>query len=232
MSCASASLTFDDGPDPEWTPRVLTELVRSGVHATFFVIGERVRRTPDLVRAAAAGGHDIELHCHRHIRHSELSEAELEADTRTALGTLAEIGIKPTRWRAPWGVCTEATRAVAELHSLELGGWSLDTQDWRGDSSAVMFERASRTLERGSVVLMHDGLGPGAQREGCLQTVELIAPLSALARDRGLELAPLSKASSLSSTAGSSFRVGESESEIRVESESDTRVSAVQLSPA
>jgi peptidoglycan-N-acetylglucosamine deacetylase len=189
----SASLTFDDGPDETWTPRVLDELRTCGVSATFFLSGERVAAAPEIALAVADAGHEIALHCHRHIRHIDLAEAEIELDTRAALSTLANIGLHPTRWRTPWGIYTAATFDVAERHGLELVHWTIDTHDWRGDSAALMLERAGSELGDGSIVLMHDALGPGSERIGCENTLELIAPLSAYTRARGLTLAPVAE---------------------------------------
>jgi peptidoglycan/xylan/chitin deacetylase (PgdA/CDA1 family) len=185
-------LTFDDGPDPDWTPRVLAELARCDVRATFFVLASRVREAPALVREMVGGGHEVELHGDRHRRHTTLSLREIELDTRTALSVLGELGINPRRWRTPWGVCTPASEQVASQHGLELVGWTVDTHDWRGDSSRTMLPRARAQLEDGGVVLMHDALGPGASRAGCAATVELIGPLTRAARQRALRPVPLS----------------------------------------
>lgn len=188
------AFTFDDGPDPIWTPRVLAELDRCGVQATFFVVGERVADDPGLARVARQAGHGVELHCHRHVRHTELSEAELEADTIAALAELERAGLgRPRYWRTPWGVRTAATERVATRHGLRLVDWTIDTHDWRGDESAAMLKAAGALLGDGAVVLMHDALGPGALRTGVEETVGLIAPLAALARGRGLRLDVLSR---------------------------------------
>jgi peptidoglycan/xylan/chitin deacetylase (PgdA/CDA1 family) len=186
--------TFDDGPDPVWTPRVLAELDRCEVKATFFVIGERVADDPGPARAALEAGHDVELHCHRHIRHTELSEAELEADTLAALAELERAGLpRPRYWRTPWGVSTPATERVAKKNGLRLVGWTIDTHDWRGDAAESMLA-AAEPLEDEAIVLMHDAVGPGALRDGVEQTVALLAPLSVAARARGLRIAPLARA--------------------------------------
>jgi len=188
------TFTFDDGPDPVWTPRVLAELARCETPAAFFAVGERVADDPGPARAALQAGHEVELHCHRHVRHTELSEAELEADTIAALAELerARLG-RPRYWRTPWGVCTAATERVAARHGLRLVDWTIDTHDWRGDSAAVMLDRASGELGDRAIVLMHDALGPGSERIGCDNTLELIAPLSAHARAQGLTLAPVAE---------------------------------------
>jgi peptidoglycan-N-acetylglucosamine deacetylase len=188
------AFTFDDGPDPIWTLRVLAELDRCEAPATFFVVGERVADDPGPARAALQAGHEVELHCHRHVRHTELSEAELEADTTLALTELERAGLGRSRyWRTPWGVRTAATERMAARHGLRLVDWTIDTHDWRGDASATMLERAAALLGDGAIVLMHDALGPGARRAGVEETVGLIAPLVALARGRGLRLDVLSR---------------------------------------
>jgi peptidoglycan/xylan/chitin deacetylase (PgdA/CDA1 family) len=178
-------LTFDDGPDERWTPRVLEQLERCRARATFFVLGERVEAAPAVVRAVLDAGHEVQLHGYRHVRH-RLAEEQIELDTRAALDALAQVGVRPTRWRTPWGVVTSASERVAARHGLDLVHWTIDTHDWRGDPAPRMLAHARARLSEGAVVLMHDGLGPGALRSGCLNTLELLAPLIAAARARGL----------------------------------------------
>ncbi len=185
------NLTFDDGPDEHWTERVLDVLCRSRTRATFFMVGERVRATPASARAVLDAGHDVQLHCDRHLRHSELSEDEIDRDARDALAVLAGIGVRPSYWRTPWGVRTDATARVAARHELTLVDWTIDTHDWRGDSAVAMLERARPEVGEGGIVLMHDALGPGALRAGCENTVELVGELIALARGAGLDVGAL-----------------------------------------
>jgi peptidoglycan-N-acetylglucosamine deacetylase len=193
----SLALTFDDGPNEYWTPYVLGVLAQAGVSGTFFMIGDGLRAArTTAAQAVLDAGCDLQLHCDRHVRHSELSEAQIEADTLSALEAFAELGVRPTLWRTPWGVCTEATKRVAARHGLSLVGWTIDTHDWRGDSVASMLAVARAHFEDGGIVLMHDGLGPGSQRIGAQNTVELLLPLIAAARAEGLSVGPLSQESS------------------------------------
>ena len=185
------SLTFDDGPDPTWTPLVLDQLQRHQVQATFFMVGERVLSHPDVARQALAGGHDVQLHCHRHVRHTELTEAELASDTAAALDALEAIGVRAQLWRTPWGLGTDATRRVADRHELELVRWSIDTHDWRGDPPQTMLDHALGRLVGAGAVLMHDALGPGATRAGCENTLVLLGMLAAAAHTQGLTLTPM-----------------------------------------
>jgi peptidoglycan/xylan/chitin deacetylase (PgdA/CDA1 family) len=190
---STCSLTFDDGPDPVWTPRVLDCLRREGARATFFVIAGRASSQPGLIDRMRGEGHEVELHCVRHVRHSELEEAALREDTEQGLGALQALGASVRRWRPPWGVVTGATRRVAGDHELEVVCWSVDTEDWRGDSAARMHARVAHSIGAGSVVLLHDGVGPGARRSGCPQTVELIPLLIETLSARGLRAVPLSE---------------------------------------
>ena len=89
---AAAYLTFDDGPDPAWTPAVAQALGRAGVRATFFVVGERAADHPDLVRDLLAAGHEVELHCMHHVRHTGGSAEAIDADMRDGAVLLRELG--------------------------------------------------------------------------------------------------------------------------------------------
>ncbi len=191
MTHPGVALTFDDGPVPEWTPRLLDALATSGAHATFFVVGERAAAHPGCVLRALAEGHDVQLHCHRHLRHTTLGRAELEADTDAGLAALAAIGVQPGRWRTPWGVLGPDTEAVARERGLELTHWTTDTEDWAGADAAGLLALVAADLRPGAVVLAHDGIGPGSLRTGCGETVALVGPLVAAARAAGLEAGPL-----------------------------------------
>ena len=185
---APIALTFDDGPDPVWTPLVLDALASVRARATFFVVAPRARRYPSLLVRMREEGHDVGFHCTEHIRHDSMTPGEIEADLESGLTALA----CPVRlWRTPWGVVTPATEDVARKHGLTLVGWTTDTEDWRGGPPDEMLARVTRNLLPRAIVLMHDGIGPGATRDGCAMTVDVIGPLVSLARSRGLEPVPL-----------------------------------------
>lgn len=192
MSERHIHLTFDDGPHPVWTPHILDALEEADAKATFFVIGPLARRYPELIEAALQRGHRVELHCTEHIRHTERTRREVERDTGSGLATLQAIGARPALWRPPWGVLAPWTEAVAESLGLEVALWDADTHDWRGDSAKGMLESIEPALGPGSVVLMHDGLGPGARRTGCANTAGLVGPLVERIRLLGCEPAPMS----------------------------------------
>jgi peptidoglycan-N-acetylglucosamine deacetylase len=188
---SAVALTFDDGPNPVWTPRVLDALGRVESRATFFTITPLALKHPSVVSAILEAGHAVEFHCMDHVRHTHLSRREVEADTREGLRLLRSLGVEPEFWRPPWGVLAPWTEEVAENFGLQLAPWSVDTRDWRGDSAPNMRRNVEPLLGPGEVVLMHDGIGPGALRTGCEQTVALVEPLVACLRSLGCEPAPL-----------------------------------------
>ncbi len=189
------SLTFDDGPHPIWTPRVLRALQRAEARATFFVVASLARRFPHLISDILRFGHGVEFHCTKHVRHTEQSREEVEADVRDGLLELRRKGVHPRFWRPPWGVLAPFTAEIAYAYGLELVLWTEGSQDWRGHSAAEMLERVEPGLQPGSIVLMHDGIGPGALRSGCAETVTFVGALVEHIRFLGCEPGPLNTSS-------------------------------------
>lgn len=191
-AAAGVALTFDDGPDPIWTARLLDVLGRAGARATFFPIAPRATAHPDLLRRIRAAGHTVGLHCAEHSRHSERNAEWLRTDTESALTQLRALGVEPELWRTPWGITTAFTHRIADEHGLRLVSWTVDTQDWRGNSAEAMFQATRSALAAGSVVLAHDGSGPGARRLGAVQTVRYVEMVAAHAARQGIRLVALS----------------------------------------
>ena len=99
--------------------------------------------------------------------------------TQCALTTLADLGVTPHRWRTPWGAQAPWTEEIAAAHDLELCGWDVDTHDWRGDAAEAMLAAVGPELHAGAGVVRHDGLGPGARRQGCEETVRFTRMIAA-----------------------------------------------------
>jgi peptidoglycan-N-acetylglucosamine deacetylase len=188
---AAVALTFDDGPDPVWTPALLDLLGELNARATFFPIASRAAAHPALMARARAEGHTVGLHCDAHVRHTDRDIDWVRRDTRDALERLAEIGLTPKLWRTPWGDTARWSGAVAREHGLRLVGWTTDTHDWRGDAARDMFNATRPALETGAIVLAHDGMGPGARRDGAVETLAYVRRVAADASRRSLSLEAL-----------------------------------------
>jgi peptidoglycan-N-acetylglucosamine deacetylase len=191
LPVAALALTFDDGPDPTWTPRLLDLLRELGARATFFPIAARAAGHAAIIERMRMDGHAIGLHCDQHVRHSERDAAWLRDDTDSALRRLADLGVTPAFWRTPWGDTAPWTAQIARERDLRLIGWTADTQDWRGDAAADMFEATRGMLTDGAIVLAHDGLGPGSQRPSVEATLDYVALAGEYAHRRGLTLEAL-----------------------------------------
>jgi peptidoglycan/xylan/chitin deacetylase (PgdA/CDA1 family) len=167
---------------------MLQLLRRFGARATFFVQARRAVAHRGLLAEMVEDGHEVGFHCLDHVRHSQRSGRALAADLGIGMEILDELGVRPRAWRAPWGIETDATRQLAAEHELRLWGWNVDTHDWRGDPAARMLGAldAQGGLLADDVILMHDGLGPGARREGCAETVVLTELLLAAAERQDL----------------------------------------------
>lgn len=165
---------------------MLDALAEARLEATFYVIAPRAERHAELVSRMRADGHAVELHCHAHVRHTDLDDAGVAADADAGLRALERLGVRPTRWRTPWGRTTCASFATAARHGLHVAGWDLDSHDWRGDDADAMFAALEPGLRPGAVILLHDALGPGARRDGCAETVALVGLLGKRLRALGL----------------------------------------------
>jgi peptidoglycan/xylan/chitin deacetylase (PgdA/CDA1 family) len=181
-------LTFDDGPDAQFTGPLLDLLSGAAATATFFVIAPRAAACPAVIERMLADGHTVGLHCNEHVRHTERDADWLRADTRRALSRLREVGVTPNVWRVPWGATADWTASVAAAHALRLVHWTADTHDWRGDSSAAMFADTRDALTPGAIVLAHDGIGPGALRDDARETLAYVELVIPHARESGLAL--------------------------------------------
>ena len=186
-----AVLTFDDGPDPEGTPRVLDELARAEVAATFFVLGRHVDENPALIREMVARGHEVGLHGMEHRRHDRLSAAAAEGDLRAGSEAIAAAAGRPPEWyRPPFGASSPALAAACEKLGLRLVYWNAWGQDWEESSPGRIAGLVERDLSPGAIVLLHDS-ARYAQRASAAATAEAIPLIVRSARERGLRLVSL-----------------------------------------
>jgi peptidoglycan/xylan/chitin deacetylase (PgdA/CDA1 family) len=152
-------LTFDDGPDPMWTPRVLDVLAERGARSTFFVLLDRVRQSPDLVRRAVAEGHDVGLHGADHRTLIGMSRSVTHSFLAQARSELEQVISTPvTLFRPPFGAQSLRSRLGAQDAGLECIVWAACGWDWLDIAEADVALRVLEGAAAGDILLLHDGI--------------------------------------------------------------------------
>jgi peptidoglycan/xylan/chitin deacetylase (PgdA/CDA1 family) len=171
----AVALTFDDGPHPEQTPRVLELLARGGHTATFFCIGRNAERHPDLVSAAAAAGHEIGNHTYSHLPLPFVSRRRLLEEVRRADWILAAAaGTGLVHFRPPMGWATPAIlRRVAEEGYRTVLGTIYPADAQARDAETIVLATVAR-LAPGRIVILHDGGGGNRPRTLTLEALPTI----------------------------------------------------------
>jgi cellulose synthase/poly-beta-1,6-N-acetylglucosamine synthase-like glycosyltransferase/peptidoglycan/xylan/chitin deacetylase (PgdA/CDA1 family)/spore germination protein YaaH len=189
------SLTFDDGPDPEWTPKILDVLKAAKVKAAFFLVGVNAERYPNLVRRIVAEGHEIGNHTYYHpnlaLCWPEHIRLELNA-TQLLIQTLT--GRATTLFRPPYAADTQPTR-LAELTPLKIAQdqnylvvlENIDPQDWARPGADVILQRVKQQRHDGNIILLHDAGGDRSQ------TAEALPRIIEYLQARNDTIVPLSK---------------------------------------
>lgn len=181
------ALTFDDGPDPVHTPRVLDALAARGAKATFFVVGERLAAHPALARRMAAEGHTIGAHGWTHDPLYALrSRAHLARDmAREDAAHVEVVGRAPTLFRPPVGVASPPVVDAARARGRSIVAWTTRPRDGRARAAVdAVTRRAARGLTEGAIVLLHDAAMGARARPAAVDALPEI--LEEMAR-RGLE---------------------------------------------
>ncbi len=152
------SFTFDDGPDPAATPRILEILRKNEVPAAFFIIGEKAVKNRALLEEIHRGGHLAGIHSYRHGFWFDLyGRKKMERDLEMTAQVIREVtGQKPAWFRPPYGVTNPTVARVARRMNLKVAGWSVRSLDTRIDDPEKLAERVIGRLHPGAVVLMHD----------------------------------------------------------------------------
>ena len=158
---AVVALTFDDGPWPGQTERVLAVLEQKSVPATFFMLGHRVKQSGALARAGVDAGHTVGNHTDRHPPHDRIEIQHAEREIVSTSDVIAgATGARPRWFRPPGGRLDERSRAIVERSGMSVALWTADPQDWREATSAEeITQRVVSAVRPGAVVLLHDGGG-------------------------------------------------------------------------
>jgi peptidoglycan/xylan/chitin deacetylase (PgdA/CDA1 family) len=175
-------LTFDDGPDPVWTPRVLDLLRQHHVHAVFCLIGRDVRRHPDLVRRIVAEGHSLCDHTEGHDEHlpAERPTVLREQIVAGAEAIVAAVGVRPPWFRAPGGAWSPRVEQVASRNGMASLKWTVDPRDWELPRARDIVARVLTAARPGSVILLHDGGGDRNRTVAALRALLNLLPRNGL----------------------------------------------------
>jgi peptidoglycan/xylan/chitin deacetylase (PgdA/CDA1 family) len=166
------AITFDDGPHPVWTPRVLDILARYHVKATFFVLGANAERYPALVARIHREGHTLANHTWDHRAVTTLGGAALRNDLLRTSATIRRSSGQPVvcYFRPPYGRHDRGSDARVMALGPSVVLWSVDTGDWARPGSATIRARAARARS-GDIVLLHDGGGDRARTVAALPAI-------------------------------------------------------------
>ena len=195
------ALSFDDGPGP-CTSELIAVLGRSGLKATFFLVGSQVERHPELAARLRDAGHELGLHSMAHRDHAQIPPAEAVEDVvagADAIGRL--IGVDVELFRAPYGHFVPATLAEAERRGWSCVMWSAWGEDWRDDRTAEKIAaQIVADLRPGAIVPLHD-----SRREQQVECARMLRALELVLDEAGRRgLSPVTVGELLESPAGPS----------------------------
>lgn len=183
----AVALTFDDGPDAEFTPKILEVLREKNVKAAFFIIGQNAQKAPEVLKKIVAEGHIIGNHSHTHdtlinILHSRKLRTNI-------LGCSAVIedlaGVTPRFYRAPFGFKNPSTGDVLNDLGMICIGWQARVFDGLGKNANALTNRMIRKAKPGGVLLLHDGSGPQGESDR-KATLDALPRIIDGLRERGL----------------------------------------------
>jgi peptidoglycan/xylan/chitin deacetylase (PgdA/CDA1 family) len=153
------AMTFDDGPDPVLTPRLLDLLKERGIHATFFMVGRNVAAFPAIVKRMAAEGHEVANHSWSHPLLTQMGPQNVESQLRrTHDAIVAACGTAPLLYRPPYGAIGLSQRTrVEKSFGYPAILWDVDTLDWQKPRNAQkVYDRVLTQTKPGSIILCHD----------------------------------------------------------------------------
>jgi peptidoglycan/xylan/chitin deacetylase (PgdA/CDA1 family) len=180
------AFTFDDGPDEHETPRLLRALADYDARATFFVLGERARRYPHLVRLIRSAGHEVGSHSDVHRRLTSLPLRQVRARIRRGKRDLEHALGEPVRlFRPPYGFVTRGGYLIARSLSLDVVAWSAEAKDWLDLEVDELVGNAFRTLRPGGILLLHERHEPPPDAEPTFDRELVLRRLLEETRTRG-----------------------------------------------
>lgn len=182
------ALTFDDGPHPKYTARILDILAEKNVRATFFVTGKSVEKYPELARRIVSDGHMIGNHGYSHHEMKLMSRKRIREEIRQGQSAIREItGESTSIFRPPYGMFNRTVIAELRETGHKLIQWSLSPKDWARPGEQAIVKRVLERARNGSIVLLHDS-HPHKESGNREQTVNALPEIIEALQSKGFEL--------------------------------------------
>lgn len=180
------ALTFDDGPDPRFTPQILDLLAEYNIQATFFLTGARAEAFPELVQRIVDEGHIIGNHTYGHPNLIEAGDVgTLENEVQQTEDIINDIvGFRTKLFRAPYGFLNDELIEQLDEMDYSVVGWSVDSLDWQEAAPEVIAYNVISNIHPGAIILMHDGADETGDRTNTIESLRQIIPNL---REQGLE---------------------------------------------
>lgn len=164
------ALTFDDGPDPEYTPILLAGLRERGVPATFFLLGQQIEMYPELVEEMCASGHEIGVHSYEHVNLEAISEAEACEQIQSTGDLICNLtGVWPVFVRPPYG---NWPSVLENDFCMIPVFWDVDPLDWATEDTSLIVQRILENVEEYDIILLHDASESSV--DAALQVIDIL----------------------------------------------------------
>jgi peptidoglycan-N-acetylglucosamine deacetylase len=174
------ALTFDDGPHPAYTPKLLDILKQYNAKATFFVVGEMAEKSPDLVKAEIAAGHSVGNHTYHHVNLTKIPKEDVAVEIKACGDVIKGItGVAPHLFRPPGGDYNKQVAMVSEAEGYKMILWTDDPADYASPGDKVIRVRLLDRVSNGGIILIHDGVQ---------ETVDVLPKILQTLKDKGFEL--------------------------------------------
>jgi peptidoglycan/xylan/chitin deacetylase (PgdA/CDA1 family) len=178
-SLKQVALTFDDGPHPEYTPKLLAILKKYNVPATFFLVGEMAEKYPSLVRDEVADGHSIGNHTYHHVSLTKIPDDSVPVEIKACGEVLRAIVGRAPRWfRPPGGEYDQQVATVSRALGYTMILWTDDPGDYASPGRRAILCRTLKRINNGGIILLHDGIQ---------QTIDVLPQLIETLQKRGYQ---------------------------------------------
>ena len=155
----AVALTFDDGPHPAFTPRILAILKQHNIKATFFVVGKMAQQYPNLVRAESLAGNVVGNHTYDHVNLTKIPDSMVDVEWKKDSDVIQSIlGIRPTFCRPPGGDYDKSVIQSAMKQGLTTVLWTDDPGDYAKPGDKAIEQRVLDRMDNGGIILIHDGI--------------------------------------------------------------------------